>query len=165
MTTMSGHGAFMEEKLLYHFIYLCLLEIIFERGLIAMMPKITRYTATVMRMGSTKNDDKTRVNSEEKLTHTVSLSLLPFPPLSSLYTLLSLLLKSNQWQTSVYCLFCARSSALAPAPPITEMFLPISAFTYHFPGDIELPMPRPLRHISELTQLLFIPTNNLVMKY
>lgn len=56
-------------------------------------------------------------------------------------------------------------SALLQRPPITETFLPISAFTYHFPGDIELPMPRPPRHIFELTQLLFIPTNNLVMKY
>lgn len=56
-------------------------------------------------------------------------------------------------------------SVLAPPTPVTEMFLPISAFTYHFPGDIELPMPRPPRRIFELAQLLFIPTNNLVMKY
>lgn len=73
--------------------------------------------------------------------------------------------RANQWQTSVYCLFFAQATALLLHPPILEMFLPISAFTYHFLGDIELPMPRPLRHISELTQLLFIPTNNLVMKY
>ncbi len=49
--------------------------------------------------------------------------------------------------------------------PITEMFLPIKAFTYHFTGDIELPVPRPPRHISEPSQSLFIPSNNLVMKY
>lgn len=78
--------------------------------------------------------------------------------------------RANQWRTRVYCLFHARAAApppLHPPPPtITEMFLPISAFTYHFfPGDIELPMPRPPRHICELAQLLFIPTNNLVMKY
>lgn len=68
--------------------------------------------------------------------------------------------RPSQSMASVYCLLCP-----PPAPPITEMLLPISAFTYHFPGDIELPMPRPPRHIFELTQLLFIPTNNLVMKY
>lgn len=68
---------------------------------------------------------------------------------------------ANQCLLSVLC----SGHCPPPAPPITEMFLPISAFTYHFPGDIELPMPRPPRHISELTQLLFIPTNNLVMKY
>ena len=89
--------------------------------------------------GKHKNDDKTRVNSEEKLTHTVSFSLSSLFPLSSLYTLLSLLLKSNQWQTSVYCLFCARSSALLLHPPLQRCFFPsvplliTSRVTLNFP--------------------------------
>ena len=89
----------------------------------------------------------------------------PLPPSLQLFQPLHLYGRANQWRTRVYCLLPAWA-ADAP-PPLLKCFsfLPISAFTYHFPGDIELPMPRPPRHIFELAQLLFIPTNNLVMKY
>lgn len=93
-------------------------------------------------------------------SHSVSPS--PPPRLRRPFRLYS---RVNQWQTSVYCLFPAQATALLWHPPLQKCFFPSVPLLITSPGDIELPVPRPPRHISELTQLLFIPTNNLVMKY
>lgn len=114
-----------------------------------------------------KTGDRTRVNLRDAalffLPSTRSVSPFFFPP--PLFRPFHLYSWVNQWQTSVYCLFRAQATALLLHPPLQKCFSPSVPLLITSPGDIELPMPRPPRHISELTQLLFIPTNNLVMKY
>lgn len=70
----------------------------------------------------TKTGDKTRVNSEGGalfFSHSVSpsFSLRLFKPFH-LYSC------ANQWQTSVYCLFCAQATALLQHPPLQKCFFP-----------------------------------------
>lgn len=66
-----------------------------------------------------------RVNSEK-----VALTPICFLPLSfCLPTLSSLnhsifIAEANQWQTSVYCLFCAQATALLQHPPLQKCFFP-----------------------------------------
>lgn len=95
-----------------------------------------------------------------RLIHTDMCTLTASKGMVHFYLILSLLPESNQREPVPKV-----GTVLRPELPITEMLCPISTFTYHILGDIELPMPRPARHGSEPAQLLFILTNNLVMKY
>lgn len=73
----------------------------------------------------TKTGDKTRVNSEGG-AHSNSFFLLSFPFFLSLQLFKPFRLYSltNQWQTSVYCLFRAQATALLQHPPLQKRFFP-----------------------------------------